>query len=976
MEREVIQRSHELEAALRELRAANVKLAQLDRLKTEFFSNISHEFRTPLTLMLSPLEDELAERVAAPPDQRRRLETAHRNALRLLKLVNGLLDFSRIEAGRMDALYEPTDLAALTTDLASSFRSAVERSGLALTVDCPALPEPIHVDREMWEKIVLNLLSNAFKHTFHGSIAVRVAWLDGAAELTVEDSGVGIAADQIPHLFDRFHRVKGAASRTHGGTGIGLSLTRELVLLHGGTIRIESELGEGSRFIVTLKGGTAHLPADRIGRTAEAAAMGRCAATYVQEAIHWLRSDSEGLNLPAVQEKTAARERILWADDNADMRNYVARLLGNSYEVLTVSDGQAALEAALACPPDLVLSDVMMPNLDGFGLLRALRADERTRRLPVILLSARAGEESALEGLEAGADDYLVKPFTAKELLARVRSTLSLAQRRKEWEAKLAQTNRELAQAAQAKDLFLATMSHEIRTPLNAVIGMAGLLADSPLNEEQKDFANTIRTSGDHLLSVINDILDYSKLESGKLEIEHLRYSVAAVVEEALEMVATKAREKALELTYEISPDIPSAVLGDSGRVRQVLLNLLSNAVKFTQEGEILITVSAGPVIDDRKELRFAVKDTGIGLTPEQCAHMFQPFSQADRSISRQYGGTGLGLAISRKLTDLMGGRTWVESQYGQGSTFHFTVLAEVPKQANPPAKRVKWQEGRTSPLSGIRVWIVDDNDTNRRILRRHTESWGMVVRDTALPSDALKWARMGDACDLTILDFHMPLMSGDVLAEEIHKLRGDSVKQLMLSSLEVVLNSGAAQVIGLQAQLSKPVRHSALFNALVKLFDAKVAQAAASGPAPLPIDLAQQHPLRILVAEDNPVNIKLLSVIMQRLGYRIDVAGNGLEVIAALRRQHYDLILMDVQMPEMDGIEATRRLCLEWRDGERPRIIALTAGVMPEERQACLDAGIDEILTKPIVPLQLVEALRRCRPITVPERRGKSTQG
>jgi len=440
-------------------------LAELDRAKTAFFSNVSHEFRTPLTLMLGPLEDELGEREQPlPPARRERIETAHRNSLRLLKLVNGLLDFSRIEAGRAQASFEPTELATLTAELASSFRSAIERGGLTLAVHCPPLPEPIYVDREMWEKIVLNLISNSFKHTFHGCISVQLAALDGAVQLTVADTGVGIAAAELPRLFERFHRVKGAASRTHEGTGIGLSLVREFVLLHGGEIRVESELGKGSRFIVKLKTGTAHLPADKLGKSTEGAATGRSTAAYVQEALHWLpgAADAElggdpGDAAPAPGAQGRPRPRIVWADDNADMRRYVARLLGRSYEVVAVADGQAALDAALAAPPDLVLTDVMMPRLDGFGLLKALRAAEHTRLLPVILLSARSGEESALEGLEAGADDYLVKPFSAKELLARVRSCLSLAELRKEWEAKLSQTNRELAEAAAAKGRFLAT---------------------------------------------------------------------------------------------------------------------------------------------------------------------------------------------------------------------------------------------------------------------------------------------------------------------------------------------------------------------------------------------------------------------------------------------------------------------------------------------------------------------------------------
>ena len=449
-------------------------LAALDRAKTLFFSNVSHELRTPLTLIISPLQDELAEQQQPLPQARReRIEIAHRNSLRLLKLVNGLLDFSRIEAGRVQALFEPTDLAFLTAELASGFRSAIERGGLTLTVDCPPLPEPVYVDREMWEKIVLNLLSNAFKHTFHGSIGVHLAATEGAVRLTVEDSGVGIAAAEFPTLFDRFHRVKGAASRTHEGTGIGLSLARELVLLHAGTIAVESEVGTGSRFQVTLQAGSAHLPADKVARTIELQAPEHHSGAFLQEALQWLPSESDS---SAAEEREALgpiaavsstgqigpRPRILWADDNADMRRYVQRLLSSSYDVQAVPDGLAALEAARVQLPDLVLTDVMMPRLDGFGLIKALRADERTRRLPVILLSARAGEEAAAEGLEAGADDYLMKPFSARDLIVRVRTHIERAKMRGERIQAVERHATELSAANKHKEVLLKEIHHRV----------------------------------------------------------------------------------------------------------------------------------------------------------------------------------------------------------------------------------------------------------------------------------------------------------------------------------------------------------------------------------------------------------------------------------------------------------------------------------------------------------------------------------
>lgn len=440
MEREVIQRSRELDRALQDVRAANAKLAELDSAKTTFFNNISHEFRTPLTLMLGPLEDELAASTAElHPARVERLTLAHRNSLRLLKLVNGLLEFARLEAGRVQTAFQPTDLSQLTAEIASHFDSALERAGLQLITDCPPLPEPIYLDRQMWEKIVLNLLSNAFKHTFTGSITVRTRWLGQAAEMTVEDTGIGIVADEIPHLFERFHRVKGAASRTIEGTGIGLSLVRELVELHGGTIRVESEPGRGSRFMVTFAAGKAHLPAEQVAETQRDSHSSGESRAYVGEVLSWLPAEPQAAAHDTAEVPGSPRARILLADDNIDMNRYIARILEPHYEVQSVFDGQAALEEAQLSPPDLILSDVMMPRLDGFGLLRRLRADERTRHLPIILLSARAGDEASIAGLDIGADDYLVKPFSARELLARVRAHLELKRRRGELERELAQ---------------------------------------------------------------------------------------------------------------------------------------------------------------------------------------------------------------------------------------------------------------------------------------------------------------------------------------------------------------------------------------------------------------------------------------------------------------------------------------------------------------------------------------------------------
>jgi signal transduction histidine kinase/DNA-binding response OmpR family regulator len=426
--------------AYEEERKRSQALAELDRAKTAFFGNVSHEFRTPLTLMLAPLEDVLADSATQlPAADLEQLLVVHRNGLRLLKLVNSLLDFSRIEAGRTEANFEPTDLGPLTADLASSFRSAMERAGLKFEVKCDPISEPIFLDHDMWEKIVLNLLSNALKFTFQGSVSLSLKLLDKDVELKVSDTGTGIPKHELPHLFERFHRVEGARGRTHEGTGIGLALVHELVKLHHGKVSVTSKQGEGSTFSVTIPRGASHLPQDRIGAERSLARSAIRADSYVEEALRWLPEEpgttatnddlallSPGNAIHGAWEPGGGGELIVLADDNADMREYLRRLLGRRYRVHVVANGEDAVKAARELDADLVLTDVMMPGLDGFGVLQALRNDPKTQTKPVILLSARAGEESRVEGLQAGADDYLVKPFTARELLARVGTHLKM----------------------------------------------------------------------------------------------------------------------------------------------------------------------------------------------------------------------------------------------------------------------------------------------------------------------------------------------------------------------------------------------------------------------------------------------------------------------------------------------------------------------------------------------------------------------
>jgi signal transduction histidine kinase len=891
------------------------KLAELDQAKTQFFSNVSHEFRTPLTLLLGPANDALADDGAPlPPAQRDRVLLMQRNALRLQKLVNTLLEFSRVQAGRAHASFTPVDLTALTGDLASSFRSAIEGAGMRLEVECAPLPAQVYVDPEMWEKIVLNLMSNAFKFTFEGEIRVRQRVLGDQLRLEVSDTGTGIPHDQLPHLFERFHRVEGARSRTHEGSGIGLALVHDLVQLHGGRIGVESVLGRGSVFSVAIPLGCTHLPPSQVHSVAPAAASrSSVAEVYVAEAEGWVQRQA------ARGQDSATHGRLLVVDDNADMRDYLQRLMQPQWQVQVCNNGVEALAIIERDPPDLILSDVMMPQLDGFGLLAALRAHPATRDIPFMLLSARAGEEARLEGLQAGADDYLVKPFSARELAARI-EVLRLRQRMRVVEGaaarrlqtvfsqapvaicilngpehvfeqandyyqilvgprpllgltmrqafpelesqgiyelldgvlatgqpyvgrsvqlrlrrapdqepsecwfdfvyqpllddagkpqgvavvafevtELANAKREAEAASRAKDEFLAMLGHELRNPLAPIVTALQLMRMRGGDFALKERA-VIERQTKHLVALVDDLLDVSRVAEGKVQLSRKVVEMAEVISRAIETASPLIEQKRHELVLH-APATGMPVLADPVRCAQVVANLLTNAAKYTEPGGRL-TITARCEAD---QVLVEVQDNGIGIAPDMIGTVFERFTQARQALNRSQGGLGLGLAIARSMMALHGGSVDAHSDgLGCGSTFTVRMplwqgQEDAPVALQPPAP-VRSAQG------GLSILVVDDNEDAARALGEGLELLGHTVKVVFSAPAALAAAPVLRP-QIALLDIGLPGMDGYELAVRLRELPGNEDLCLFaVTGYGQEADRQRAREAGFEQHLTKPV--------------------------------------------------------------------------------------------------------------------------------------------------------------------------
>ena len=899
-------------------------LAEIDRAKTVFFSNISHEFRTPLTLMLGPLDDALST-PKTPAAVRSHVKVAQRNAQRLLKLVNSLLDFARIEAGRMQASFAPLDLAALTTDLASTFRSAMQRAKLDFEVTCEPVGEPVCLDRDMWEKIVLNLLSNALKFTMEGYVRVRTYREGEQAVLEVSDSGVGVADHELPRLFERFHRVHGTEARTHEGSGIGLSLVQELVKLNGGAIEVTSKLGTGTRFRVRLPLGTAHIPAERIAAARSAAATVTNAQIYVQEALGTLPEDGDKAPVVGATDSHAAKHdtrfastfgaRVLLADDNADMRNYARELLGSRYQVETAADGAQALEAARRARPDLIIADVMMPKLDGFELVKALRADLNLSEIPIILLSARAGEEARIGGLGAGADDYVVKPFHARELLARVGATLELTALRRENEERL----------------------------------RAYISASSDVVYRMSADWSEMRLLKGH--NFIADQTDSSHTWINKYIPEGDRPSVMAAIQEA---IGTKS-------VFELEHRVIRAD-GSAGWTFSRAIPLLDD------EGNILEWFGAASDVTERRETHEALegqrrqlevadrqKNEFLAMLAHELRNPLAPIRNASELLTRIVSGN----AQAQRVVNI------VQRQVSHMSHLVDDLLdvsritqrkIDLRKETVEVAEIIRQAVETVEPIIRERGHDLQIHSSYRN-LHVHGDVSRLVQCVVNLLTNAAKYTEKGGHINITSREHSQAAVievadNGMGIAPDLLP----SVFDLFVQSVRTLDRAQGGLGIGLSVVQRLIEMHGGTVSA-----ESAGAGRGATFSIRLPLaappvsrgddsKAVSVKPRRVLVVDDNADAADTLSMMLNLDGHETATAYTAPDALAQADSFRPDAILLDIGLPGADGYEVARRI-REMPSGASIRLVALSGYGQPEDRARTQRDGFDAHLVKPVTP-------------------------
>jgi PAS domain S-box-containing protein len=915
------------------------ELARIDRAKTAFFSNVSHEFRTPLTLILGPLDDALASDGLSAP-QRQRIETTHRNALRLLKLVNSLLDFSRIEAGRVRATYLPVDLTQQTKDLSSVFESAMEKGGLAYTLELQPLPEKVYVDRDMWEKIVLNLLSNAFKFTLKGGVRVTLGEHNGMARLSVSDTGSGIPEHELPRVFERFHRIEGASGRSLEGSGIGLALIQELVRLHGGAISVQSELGVGSRFDVDLHFGLSHLPADRIA-DAEAGAP-RMGAAFLEEALRWLPDQDMGHSKPAAEpdlallQPAADRPHILISDDNSDMRAYLKSLLAPHADVTVCGDGEAAFEQLSQQQPDLLLSDVMMPKLDGFGLIARIRADEALRQLPVILLSARAGEEAKVEGLRAGADDYLVKPFSTSELLARVRRQIALGRARQLQQSQASVRDAYVRSLIDTSPAILWTTDvdgqctylsqrwydYTGRTPQQDLgLGWLENIHPDDLERSSNIFlaANAARTpfSMDYRLRRHDGEYRWC-VDAGMPHTDDAGEAVGFVgsVIDIHDRILLQESQQSLALELTEKNRMQSEFLF-------TLAHELRNPLAPIRAGlELMRTVPAAPKAEQIQTVMRRQVDHMVHLVDD----LMDMARLTEGKVTLQRANVALAevvqdaIAMSTPLIDAAQHRLSVNLP-SPPLTLHIDPHRITQVLSNLINNAAKY----TPPGGHIEIAAVQRND-----------ELAIMVTDNGI----------GIAAGLlpTIFDMYAQVPAAERMAQGGLGVGLNLVRQL------VQLHGGR---VGVE---SGGTGQGSCFTVWLPL-PLEPADASPPVESPATPQAAAPSTLRILVVDDNVDAADILAALLEYSGHQVTVTHDGASAMASVASDPPQVVFLDIGLPDMSGYEAAPRLRGMY-GMEKATLIALTGWGTDSDKQRSSAAGFDHHLTKPADVTQLMSLL------------------